>query len=169
MSSIQETLFDLLLNALLQIGFFAILAAVFSRLITKTRAKHQYSFYLAVLLFCLAAPVINTVWHSPLTIIAEKSQQQVPSSAGGANHGFWSWQGHSKQHKQFIITPALQSWTVGIWGVLVVLRLARFSRAVHRVHRLRRVERRIGTFARQSWDGQADHRGQGRSPQIYSH
>jgi len=138
MSPIHETLFDLLLNALLQISFFAIVAAVFSRLVAKARAKYQYSLYLTVLLFCLAAPVINTLWQSPSTVVAEKSQQQVPSDAGGANHRFWSWQGHSTQHKQFTIAPGFQSWIVGIWGVLVLLRLTRFSQAVHRVHRLRR-------------------------------
>ncbi len=138
MSLIRETVFDLVLNAFLQIALFAIVAAVFSRLVAKARAKHQYSFYLTVLLFCLAAPVINTLWQSPSTVVAEKSQQQVPSDAGGANHRFWSWQGHSKQHKQFTIAPGFQSWIVGIWGVFVLLRLARFSRAVHRVHRLRR-------------------------------
>ena len=138
MSLVKETLFNLLLNALLQIGFFAILAAVFSRLVAKASAKHQYSFYLTVLLFCVAAPVINTIWQSPSTVVAEKSQQQVPSDAGGANHRFWSWDGHSKQHKQLTIAPGFQSWILSIWGVLVLLRLARFSRAVHRVQLLRR-------------------------------
>jgi beta-lactamase regulating signal transducer with metallopeptidase domain len=137
MSRIQETLFDLLLNALLQIGFFAILAAVFSRLVAKARAKHQHVLYLAMFLFCVAAPVINTFWQSPTTAAAEKSQLQVPSDAGGANHLFWSWDGHSKQHKQLTIAPGFQSWILSIWGVLVLLRLARFSQAVHRVHRLR--------------------------------
>ena len=138
MSLIRETLFDLALNAFLQIGLFAIMAAVFSPLVGKARAKHQYSFYLTVLLFCLAAPVINTLWQSPSMAIADKSQQQIASGAGGANHGFWSWQGHSTRHTQFTIAPGFQSWIVGIWAVLVLLRLARFSRAVHRVHRLRR-------------------------------
>ena len=138
MSPIQETLFDLLLNALLQIGFFAMVTAVFARLVAKARAKHQYCFYLAVLLFCLATPVINTVWQSPSTIVVEKSQQQVPSGAGGASHLFWSWQGHSEQHRQFTIASGVQSWIVGVWAVFIVLRLARFGRAVHRVHRLRR-------------------------------
>src|SRR5258708_30797436 len=138
MSPMKETLFDLLLNAFLQIGFVAIVAAAFSRLVAKARATHQYSFYLTVLLFCVAAPVINTFWQSPSTVVAEKSQQQVPSNAGGANHGFWSWGGNSKQHKQLTIAPGFQSWIVSIWGVLVLLRLARFSRAVHRFHRLRR-------------------------------
>ena len=137
MSSLKETLFDLLFNALLQIGFFTLVAAVFSRLVAKARAKHQNVFYLTVLLFCLAAPVINTFWQSPSTAVAEKSQQQVLSEAGAGNHRFWSWDGHSNQHKELTIAPGFQSWIVSIWGVLVLLRLARFSRAVHRVHRLR--------------------------------
>jgi beta-lactamase regulating signal transducer with metallopeptidase domain len=138
MSPIQESLFDLLLNALLQIGFFATVAAVFSRLVARAIAKHQYSFYLAVLLFCVAAPVINTFWQSPATVAAEKAQQQVASDAGGANRRFWSWDAHSKLHKELTIAPGFQTWMVSIWGVLVLLRLARFSRAVHRVHVLRR-------------------------------
>ena len=138
MSSIQETLFDLLLNSLLQIGFFAIVAAAFSRLIAKARARHQYVFYLAVLLLCVAAPATNTLWQSPSTVVAEESQQQVLSGAAGTNHGFWIWQGNSKQHRQFTIAPGFESWIVRIWGVFILLRLARFSRAVHRVHRLRR-------------------------------
>src|SRR5258708_28619311 len=138
MSLIQESLFDLLLNALLQIGFCAIVAAVFSRLVAKTRAKHQYCFYLAVLLFCLAAPVANTFWHWPSTVVAEKPQQQISSDTGAANRIFWIWQEHTRPHEQFIIPPRFQTWIIGAWGVLVLLRLARFSRAVHRVHRLRR-------------------------------
>ena len=138
MSPIRETLFDLLLNAILQIGFFAIVVAIFSRLVAKARAKHQYGFYLAALLFCLAVPVINTLWQTPSTRVAEKSQLQVLSEPGAANRLFWSWQGHSNQHRQFTIGPGIQSWIVGVWGVLVLLRLARFCRGVHRVHRLRR-------------------------------
>jgi beta-lactamase regulating signal transducer with metallopeptidase domain len=138
MSSIQETFFNLLLNALLQIGVFAIVVAVFSRLVGKARAKHQCSYYLAVLLFSLAVPVINTLWHSPSIVVAEKSQQQISSGVGAANRGSWGWQSPFKQHKQFTIAPGFQSWIVRIWGALVLLRLARFSRAVHRVHRLRR-------------------------------
>ena len=138
MSGIQEILFDLLLNAILQISFLAIAAAVFSRLVAKARAKHQYCFYLAVLLFCLAVPVVNTLWQAPSTVVAEKSQLQVSSEPGAANRLFWSWQGHSKQPLQFTIGPGIQSWILGVWGVLVLLRLGRFCRGVHRVHRLRR-------------------------------
>lgn len=137
MSLIKESLFDLLLNALLQIGFFAIVAAVFSHRVAKARAKNQYCFYLAVLLFCLAAPVANTFWHWPSTL-AEKSQQQISSGTGAANRMFWIWQEHTRPHGQSIIPPEFRTWIIGAWGVLVLLRLARFSRAVHRVHRLRR-------------------------------
>ncbi|HWC15734.1 MAG TPA: M56 family metallopeptidase [Terriglobales bacterium] len=138
MSLIQASLFDLLLNALLQIGFFAIVAAVFSRLVAKARAKHQYCFYLAVLLFSLAVPVANTFWHWPSTAIAEKTQQQISSDAGAANRIFWIWQERTRPHEQFIILPGFQTWIIGAWSVLVLLRLARFSQAVHQVHRLRR-------------------------------
>jgi beta-lactamase regulating signal transducer with metallopeptidase domain len=137
MSTIRETLFHLLLNALLQIGFFAIMAAVFSRLIAKARAQYQYSFYLAALLFCLAAPLINTLWQSHPTAVAEKSLQVLPN-AGGATHRFWGWEGQSEKHEKFTLGPEVQSWTVGIWGMLVLYRLVHFSRGVHRVHRLRR-------------------------------
>lgn len=138
MSSIQGILFDLLLNAVLQVGFFAILTAFFSPLVAKARPKHQYSFYLAVLLFSLAVPVINTVWHSPSTGVAEKSQRAALPSVGALNQRFWIWQGHSKRHTQFAIPPGLQSWIVGAWGLLVLVRFARFGRAVYVVHRLRR-------------------------------
>src|SRR5882762_1478541 len=124
MTPIKETLFDLLFNALLQIGFFAILAVVFSRLVAKARATHQYYFYLTVLLLCVAAPVINTFWQSPSIAVAEKSQRQVPSDGGGANH-FWSWDSHSKPHRQLTIATGFQSCIVSMWGVLVLFRLAR--------------------------------------------
>ncbi|HEY3837053.1 MAG TPA: M56 family metallopeptidase [Bryobacteraceae bacterium] len=137
MSSLQETIFDLLINALLQVGFFAIVAVAFSPLVARTRAKHQYWFYLAVLLFCLGIPVINTFWHSPSTVIAEKFQQPAFSGTGGDNEPFWIWQGHSKQHKQFSIPARLQFWLSATWGALILLRLVRFSLAVRRVRRVR--------------------------------
>jgi beta-lactamase regulating signal transducer with metallopeptidase domain len=138
MSTFRETVFDLVLNASLQIGFFAIVTAVFSRLVAKTRPKYQYAFYLAVFLFCLAAPVINTIWQSHSITGAGRSRQQVLPEVGGANHRFWGWQGHPEQHEQFTLGPEVQSWIVAIWGVLVLYRLLHFSRGVHRVHRLRK-------------------------------
>jgi beta-lactamase regulating signal transducer with metallopeptidase domain len=138
MSLIRETVFDLVLNAFLQIGLFAIVTAVFSRLVAKARAKYQYVFYLAVLLFCLAAPVINTIWQSHPIRGAGKSLQQVLPEAGRPYHHVWGWQAHSEQHEQFRLGPEVQSWIVAIWGVLVLYRLVHFSRGVHRVHRLRK-------------------------------
>uniref|UniRef100_Q01Y66 Peptidase M56, BlaR1 n=1 Tax=Solibacter usitatus (strain Ellin6076) TaxID=234267 RepID=Q01Y66_SOLUE len=138
MSSIQETLFDLLLNALLQILILAIIAAAFSRLVSKAGARHQYYFYLAALLFCLAVPVINTFWHFPSTVIAEKSQELVLAGAGGVNSSSWIWQRHSREPGQFAVPPRLQGWIIGIWGVFILFRLVRFSRAAYRVRGLRR-------------------------------
>jgi beta-lactamase regulating signal transducer with metallopeptidase domain len=137
MSRIEEILFDLLLNALLQIGFFAVVAASFSRLVAKARAKHQYCFYLGVLLFCLAVPVINTLWHIPPTVVAARSQQQLTSEAGAANHRFLIWQEEFNPSQHFVILPWFRGCIV-VWGVLVLVRLGRFTRAFHRVHRLRR-------------------------------
>jgi len=135
MSPVQETLFDLLLNALLQIGFFAIVTAVFSGLVAKASAKYQYIFYLAVFLFCLAAPVINTTWQSHPITGPGKSLQQVLPEAVRPDHRFWGWQGHSEQ---FTLGPEVQRWIVVLWGVLVLYRLLHFSRGVYRVHRLRK-------------------------------
>ncbi len=138
MSLIRETMFDLLLNAFLQIGLFAIVTALFSPLVAKARAKYQHVFYLAVFLFCLTVPVINTIWQSHPTAGAGKSLQQVPSEAGGPNHGFWEWQVRSQQHEQFTLGSEAQSWIVAIWGVLALYRLVHYGRGVHRVHRLRK-------------------------------
>jgi beta-lactamase regulating signal transducer with metallopeptidase domain len=138
MSLIRETLFDLVSNAFLQIGLFAIVAAIFSHLVAKARAKYQYVFYLTVFLFCLAAPVINTIWQSHPITVAGKSLPLVLPDAGLPNPSFWGWQGHSKQHEQFALGPEIQSWIVAIWGLLVLYRLVHFSRGLHRVHRLRR-------------------------------
>jgi beta-lactamase regulating signal transducer with metallopeptidase domain len=127
-----------MLNAFLQIGLFAIVTAIFSRLVAKARAKYQYVFYLAVFLFCLAAPVINTIWQSHPITGGGKSLQQVLPEAGRSNQRFWGWHGHSDQHEQFTLRPEVQSWIVAIWGVLILYRLVQFSRGVHRVHRLRK-------------------------------
>jgi hypothetical protein len=90
---IRETLFDLLLNAFLQTGLFAIVAASFSRLIAKGRAKYQYFVYLAVFLACMVIPVINTLWKASPTAVEEHSVQRIPSEAAGARFRFWSWPG----------------------------------------------------------------------------
>jgi beta-lactamase regulating signal transducer with metallopeptidase domain len=138
MSTIRETVFDLVFNAFVQIGFFAIVASVFSRLVVKARAKYQYLFYIVTFAFCLATPVINTLWPSHAVTVAKNSPQQVLPQTGGATHGFWPWQDHSKEHERLTKSPELQNWIVAIWGLFVLYRLIHFSRGVHRVHRLRR-------------------------------
>jgi beta-lactamase regulating signal transducer with metallopeptidase domain len=138
MNLIRETVFDLVLNAFLQIGLFAIVTAVFSRFVAKARAKYQYVFYLAVFLFCLAAPVINTIWLSQPITGAGKSLPLVLPETRRPNLRFWGWHGHSEQHEPFTLGPEIQSWIVAIWGVLVLYRLVHFSRGVHRVNQLRR-------------------------------
>jgi beta-lactamase regulating signal transducer with metallopeptidase domain len=138
MSAIREVVFDLAFNALLQIGFFAIVTAIFSRLVARANAKYQYIFYIAVLVFCLATPVINTLWQSRPVTVAERSLQQVLPQRGGVNQSFWPWQSASKEHEQLKIRPEIQNWIVAIWGLFVLYQLIHFSRGVHRVHRLRR-------------------------------
>ena len=59
----DRLVFDWLLNASVQIGLFAILAAALSPFIAKAKAKYQHCLYLAVFALCLAAPVFNTLWQ----------------------------------------------------------------------------------------------------------
>jgi beta-lactamase regulating signal transducer with metallopeptidase domain len=138
MNQIREAVFDLVLNAFVQIGLFAIVAAVFSPLVAKARAKYQYVFYLAVLLFSLAIPVINTIWQSHPIARTGKSLPQVLPDAGLPNHHFWGWPGNSQHHEQFTLGPEAQNWIVATWGLLVLYRLIYLSRGVHRVYRLRK-------------------------------
>lgn len=138
MNPIRETLVDLLLNAFLQIGLFAIVAAIFSRLVAKARAKYQYVIYLAVFFVCITAPVVNTFWKSHPIHAAEHSVPQIPSEFGAVHHRFWSWQGQSIGNGDFALGRPVQVWIIGIWGMFVLYRLVRFGRGVHRVYRLRR-------------------------------
>lgn len=137
MSPTAETLFDLLLNSTLQAALFALLAAAFSRLIARARPKHQFFTYLAVLLFCIAFPAINTFWHFGTRASVGTFPQREVTAAQEMNRRFWIWQEHARQQGQ-IVPPAFQNWILGAWGVFVVLRLIRFGRAVYRVRQLRR-------------------------------
>ena len=76
MSTIRELVFDWMFNASVQIGLFAISAAVLSPFIAKTKAKIQHCFYLAIFALCVAAPVFNTLWQTHPSAIAKRSQQQ---------------------------------------------------------------------------------------------
>jgi hypothetical protein len=85
MNPIRETVFDLLLNAILQIGLFAVVAATFSRFVSKAKAKYQYFFYLSIFLFCLAAPIVNMLWQVHPREETPR-MQQLPSQSGLGNH-----------------------------------------------------------------------------------
>jgi len=137
MNFAAETLFNLLLNALLQAGLFAILAAAFSRLIARLRPSRQFFFYLAVLLLSIAVPAINTFWQSDANGNGRQSQPQAVSDRGVKNQSFWIWRGHSSRPIP-IVPSAFQNWIVGAWGIFVLYRLIRFGRAVLRVQHLRR-------------------------------
>jgi beta-lactamase regulating signal transducer with metallopeptidase domain len=138
MSPVREIVVDLLLNALLQMGLFAIVAASFSRLIAKAKAKYQYIVYLAVFLVCMTVPVINTFWKASSIAVAGHAEQQISSQAGAASHRFWNWQGHASQHEHFVLGQSGQSWIIGIWGMLVLFRLVRLGRGFHHAYRIRR-------------------------------
>ena len=95
MNTIREVLFDLLFNAFLQVGFFAIVAAAFSLFIAKAKAKYQHSFYLGLLVLCMAVPTINTLWHTPPSAIAEKSLQNAVHQPGSSDPYSWvRWKYH---------------------------------------------------------------------------
>jgi beta-lactamase regulating signal transducer with metallopeptidase domain len=138
MSTIRELVVDWLFNASVQIGLFAILAAVLSQFISKAKAKYQHCFYLAVFALCLAAPVFNTLWQIRPSVDAKGSQQQSILGTEHPDHPFWVWNGHSKVHESIILSPGARTTLFVIWEVLFLYQLTRFSRGIHRVHHLRR-------------------------------
>jgi beta-lactamase regulating signal transducer with metallopeptidase domain len=138
MTTIREVPFDLVFNAFLQIGFFAVVAAVFSSFVAKAQAKYHHSFYLGVLILCLAVPVINTLWSTHRSVIAEKSPQDAVHRTGSSDHYFWIWEGRAKAYDPPELGAGAESVIVVIWGALVVNQLIHFGRGLRRVHRLRR-------------------------------
>jgi beta-lactamase regulating signal transducer with metallopeptidase domain len=138
MSTIRELVFDWLFNALVQIGLFAILAAVLSPFIAKAKAKYQHCFYLAIFALCLAAPVFNTLWQTRPSVDAKGSQQQPILGTEHPNHHLWVWNGHSRPHESIILAPDAKTALLVIWQVLFLYQLIRFSSGIYRVHRLRR-------------------------------
>lgn len=138
MSPTREILFDLLVNAILQIALFAIVAMALSRLLAKASAKYQYFFYLFALVLSLAAPVVNTLWDRHSAGVTEDSEPRALSGGAGTNYGAWIFRRSSEQHEGFTIPHRFQSWMIDAWAMLVLFRLARFCRAVRRVRRLKR-------------------------------
>jgi beta-lactamase regulating signal transducer with metallopeptidase domain len=135
MSTIRELVFDWLFNASVQIGLFAILAAVLSPFIAKAKAKHQHCFYLAIFALCLAAPVFNTLWQTRSSMGAQQQPIQVTEHA---DHPFLVWNGHSKAHEPIVLAPGAKTALLVIWQVLFLYQLIHFSRGIYRVHRVRR-------------------------------
>jgi len=138
MSAIRELVFDWLFNASVQIGLFAILAAVLSPFIAKAKAKYQHCFYLAIFALCLAAPVVNTLWQTRPSVVAKGSQQQPIQGTEHPDHNFWIWNGLSKAPGPIILAPGAKTALLFIWQVLFLYQLIHFSRGIYRVHRLRR-------------------------------
>jgi len=138
MSAIREVLFSLLFNAILQIGLFAVIAAALSPFVGKARARYQHSFYLGVLLLCLAAPVTNTFWRTRVSVATKSSSQETQQQTGPPKHSFWPWEGHSSARNSLEFGPGVQSAIVAIWGLIALYQLIHLSRGSYRVHRLRK-------------------------------
>jgi beta-lactamase regulating signal transducer with metallopeptidase domain len=135
MSAIRELVFDWLINASVQIGMFAILAAVLSRFIAKTKAKYQHCFYVAIFALCLAGPVFNTLWQTRPSLVARQQPIQGTEHTGNL---FWNWNGNSKAHEPNILVSGAKTAFLVLWQMLFLYRLIHFSRGIYRVHRLRR-------------------------------
>lgn len=135
MSAIRDIVFDWLFNAAVQIGLFAILAAMLSPLIAKAKPKYQHCFYLAIFALCLAAPVFNTLWQTRPSVVA---QQQPTLGTEHSNHFFWVWNEHSKAHESIVLVSGAKTALLIMWLAFFLYQLIRFSRGINRVHRLRR-------------------------------
>jgi hypothetical protein len=109
MSTIREPVFNWLINASVQLGLFAILAALLSPFIGKTKAKIQHCFYLAIFALCLAAPVFNTLWRTHPRTVAKRSQQQRIQGTEQSDHYFRLWNGLSTAHQSIILVPGAKT------------------------------------------------------------
>jgi beta-lactamase regulating signal transducer with metallopeptidase domain len=135
MSAVRELVFDWLFNSSVQIGLFAILAAVLSPFIAKAKAKYQHCFYLSIFAFCLTAPVFNTLWQSRPSVVA---QQQLIQGTKHTDRQFWIWNGPSNAHESIILVPGAKKAILVIWQILFLYQVIHLSRGIRRVHRLRR-------------------------------
>jgi hypothetical protein len=115
MSTIRKLVFDWLINASMQIGLFAILAAVLSPFIAKAKAKYQHCFYLAIFTLCLAAPVVNTLWRTSPSVVAERAQQQPISGTEHSDHhcGFGTGTPTRMNRSSWCLVRKLRSWLSG--------------------------------------------------------
>jgi beta-lactamase regulating signal transducer with metallopeptidase domain len=138
MSAIREVLFSLLFNAILQVGLFAVVAAALSPFVGKAKAKYQHSFYLGVLILCLAAPVTNTLWRTRPSVTTKNSPRETLQQTGSPDHSFWGWKGRPSARNSSEFGPGVQSAIVAVWGLMVLYQLIHFGRGSFRVHRLRK-------------------------------
>jgi beta-lactamase regulating signal transducer with metallopeptidase domain len=137
MSRIPELIFDWLINAVIQIGLFAVLAAVVSTFIAKAKATHQHRFYLAILTLCLVAPVFNTLWQTHSSTVA-KGSRQAGQGREQPNLDFWVWSANSGENESKIMGPGTKIAFLVLWQVLLLYRVLGFCRSMYRVHCLRR-------------------------------
>ncbi len=145
MSGMRETLFNLLVNACLQIGLFAIVTAALSRLIAQTKAKHQHAFYLAVLLLCLALPVVNTFLHARPSAVVEKSTWNILGEAQLADQDLWIWKGHHQARLKLTPRSRTEDVALATWGALFLYQFIRFGRGLGRVYGVRKNARRLSS------------------------
>ena len=142
MSTMRELVFDWLffdwlINASVQIGLFAILAAALSPFIAKAKAKYQHCLYLGIFALCVAAPLFNTLGQTRPSVIAQRSQQPMQGTEQ-PDHDFWIWNGYSKAHASINLAHGAKTALLAIWQVFFLYQLIHFSRGIYRVHRLRR-------------------------------
>jgi beta-lactamase regulating signal transducer with metallopeptidase domain len=138
MSIIRGLLFDWLFNASVEIGLFAILAAILSRFIAKAKAKYQHWLYLAIFALCLTSPVLNTLWRSRPSVVAKASQQQLIHGTEYPDPYLWLWTGHSRTHRPTVLSLGAKTALLVVWQVLFLYQLIQFSRGIYRAYRLRR-------------------------------
>ena len=138
MNIIREIVLDWLFNASVQIGLFAVLAAILAPFIAKIKAKNQHHLYLAVFALCVSAPVFNTLYrtrpiadaNSPhLQLIKEREHPELP---------LWSWNWRSGEGTSVMLAPGTKTALLVIWQLLFLYQLIQFIRGIYRVHRLRR-------------------------------
>jgi beta-lactamase regulating signal transducer with metallopeptidase domain len=138
MNAIREIVFDWLFNASVQIGLFAILAAVLSPFLAKAKANYQHWLYLAIFALCLAAPVFNTLWQSRPSLTEESIRLQSIPQTEQAEHNLWGWKGIPGAHKRSILVAGAKTTLLAMWLLLFLYRFICFSRGIYRVYRVRR-------------------------------
>ena len=138
MNRIQEVAFDWLVNASVQIGIFSLMAAALSPFIAKAKARSQHGLYLALLVLCLTAPLVNTLWPGAPRVAETGGQQNRGRAAEQSSRFIWDWNGHSEVRTARSIAPGAKTAILTIWQMAFLWQLIRFGRSLSWVRRLRR-------------------------------